>query len=146
MAVTDSELAAILDHCRSLIDAADQFEHAARARADRAIAAMRAWDGPHRDEFDFRFRGEADDLGDRVRRLRVEADAWAQVWADTVNETNRRRREDAVERISASRGVGESFVDLFVGDDSDQQVRDHRPVSVPLAVHRYAATGGLERF
>ncbi len=146
MAVTEAELAAILDHCRALLDAADEVERAARARSARAETAARRWDGPHRDEFVVRLADEVDDLGDRVRRLRVEADAWAQVWADTVNELNRRRREEAVERVRSDRGVGESFVDLFVGDDSEQHVRGHHPVPVPTATSRFAATGGLEWF
>lgn len=146
MAVSEYELAAILDHCRALIDAADQFEDYASARADNARRAKVQWEGPYRDEFGSRFEEEADDLGRRVRGLRSEADDWAIVWAETVNTLNQERHQQAVDEISSNRGLGESFVDVFVGDDSSEQVRPYQPVSVPTRSSRYAATGGLETF
>ena len=88
----------------------------------------------------------ADDLAARSQGLIADAEAWARAWADTVNRINQQRRDDAVERERNSRGFGEQFVDIFHGDDSDQQVRPVELVSVPTAESRYAATGGLEEF
>ena len=144
--VTERELAAILDHCRSLIDAADEFAQAARGRAGKAALATAEWEGEFRETFVRRFDHEAEDLADRVSGLRADADSWAMAWADTVNELNRQRRQAAIDRISDTRGAGERFVDFFVGDDSSEQVRAVDPVPVPTAATRFAATGGLEWF
>lgn len=146
MAVSEYELNAILDHCRSLIDAADQFEESATHRTEKARIAKAKWEGPFRGDFNFRLDEELADLANRARAFRSEADQWAQIWADTVNEMNERRRESAINEISSRRGFGESFVDVFVGDDSHEQVRPHEPVTVPTAESRYSATGGLEMF
>ena len=104
------------------------------------------WEGEFRDTFVIRMDHELIDLAARVNGLRAEADEWAAVWAETVNHVNQQRRADAVDRISDARGTGEQFVDIFVGDDSGEQVREVRPVPVPTAASRYAATGGLETF
>lgn len=146
MAVSQYELDAILDHCRSLIDAADEFDAAAGARADKASSAKTRWEGPFRREFNDRSDYESSDLDSRVRGFRTEADQWAQIWADTVNKINTERQQAAVDQISSNRGFGESFVDVFVGDDSHEQVRSVEPVSVPSEATRFAATGGLESF
>lgn len=146
MAVTSAELDAILDHCRSLIDAASDLSDEARARANKADIAGKKWEGPHYVTFTRRLDAEAQDLAARSRELRAEADAWAQAWADNVNRLNRQRREEAIDLISSQRGFGESFVDVFVGDDSGDQVRDYEPVSVPVEDNRYAPTGQLESF
>ena len=146
MPVTESELAAVLDHCRSLIDAGDQLEQAARERSRKAEVATGAWEGPHRLTFNDRYAEESEDLHRRIRGLRSEAHAWARIWAEAVNRINRERRERAVEEISSSRGIGESLVDIFVGDDSGDQVRAFQPVPVPTEATRFAATGGLETF
>jgi len=146
VAVTEWELVAVLDHCRSLIDAADQLGHVGRQRDWRAEAAVRHWEGPHRVTFDARYADESADLAHRASGLRSEADDWARIWAESVNRINQQRRQDAVDQISSQRSVGESFVDLFVGDDSGQQVRAFQAVAVPTAATRYAATGGLETF
>ncbi len=144
--VTEAELAAILDHCRALVDAADQLDRSSRERVGKATAATARWEGDFRDVFIQRFDHEADDLLDQARGFRAEADAWASVWATTVDHLNHQRRQAAVDRISDARGTGERFVDVFVGDDSGQQVRPVEPVLVPTAATRFAATGGLERF
>ena len=62
------------------------------------------------------------------------------------NRVNRERRAEAVERLRRERGVGERFVDVFHGDDSDDLVRRVDQVLVPIAQTRYSATGGLEWF
>jgi hypothetical protein len=144
MAVTEHELAAILDHCRSLVDGAESLVDAVTARADRAAQALLRWDGEFRDQFVQRLDHEAIDLSARAAGLRAEADAWAAVWASTVNELNQRRREAAVDRVRDARGNGERFIDVFVGDDSSDQVRAFVPVSTPTAASGFAATGGLE--
>jgi hypothetical protein len=146
MTATELELAAVLDHCRNLVDAADRLAHVGRERDRRYEVAVRQWAGPHRQSFDARYRQESADLSTRIWGLRSEADAWAVVWADEVNRINQRRRDAAVDLVSAGRGLGESFVDLFVGDDSSHQVRAYHPVAVPTAANRFVATGGLESF
>ncbi len=89
---------------------------------------------------------ESSDLRSVIAGLRDEADAWARVWADTVNAVNRDRRQARVGEISAARGVGERLVDIVAGDDSTEHLRHYLPVLVPTAATRYAPTGGLERF
>lgn len=144
MAVTERELAAILDHCRSLVGAAGELTSAAAARTDRATQALVRWEGEFRDQFIRRFDHEAEDIADRATGLRAEADAWASVWASAVNELNQQRRQVAVDRVRDDRGAGEQFVDFFVGDDSSEQVRAFVPVSAPTAATGFAPTGGLE--
>ncbi|MEL6980849.1 MAG: hypothetical protein AAFO29_00330, partial [Actinomycetota bacterium] len=129
--MTERELAAILDHCRSLVDAADNLTGTAAARAEQAGQALVRWEGEFRDLFINRVDHEATDLADRAIGLRAEADAWAGVWADTVNELNQQRRQDAVDRVSDTRGTGERFIDFFVGDDSSDQIRAFVPVPIP---------------
>lgn len=146
MTVVESELAAVLDHCRTLIDASDQFDQAGQQRIRMYEVATSDWEGPHRLTFATRFTDESTDLAQRASGLRAEADAWARIWADAVNRINQERRQAAVDEVRSQRGLGESIVDLFVGDDSAQQVRPFHPVSVPTAATRFAATGGLETF
>lgn len=146
MPVSEYELSAILDHCRRLIDAADQFDDAAGSRRNKAVTATEKWEGPFRVDFGQRFEYEAIDLAAKARSFRSEADEWANIWAETVNEINEQRRKEAVDQIKSQRSFGESFVDIFVGDDSGDQVRAYQPVTVPTEASRYAATGGLESF
>lgn len=89
---------------------------------------------------------EAEDLTARSRELLDDADAWARVWADTVNQINQQRGDAAVQRLRDERGFGEQLVDVFHGDDSKDHVPTVQPVSVPTAQTRFAATGGLESF
>jgi len=144
MSLSESDLAQILAHCRDLLDASTQLNHLAVGRHERAWLTRRRWEGELEVTFGHRMQDEADDLSARSRELLDDADAWARVWADTVNELNRQRREAAVERRRSERGFGEQFVDIFHGDDSDDLVRSVEPVAVPTAQARYAATGGLE--
>lgn len=146
MAVTEAELAAVLNHCRSLLDAAERLATARMTRGDEATQALGQWRGPYAEVFAGEVDAESRDWTVRVAGFRAEADEWAWVWADTVNRINRTRREAAVDEISSQRGFGETLVDLAVGDDSGEQVREFEPVGVPVAATRYRATGGLESF
>ncbi|MGH1490131.1 MAG: hypothetical protein ACRBK7_12185 [Acidimicrobiales bacterium] len=146
MSVSEFELARILAHCRELLDAGSQLNNRAVGRHRVAADALRRWSGQHGETFRARLDDEAEDLSAVSRSLRAEADEWAWVWAQTVNDINRRRREAAVERAQELRGVGEQIIDVFHGDDSEQQVRSFDLVAVPTAASRYAATGGLETF
>lgn len=146
MSLSESDLAQILVHCRDLLDASTQLNVLAVGRHEAAANARRRWEGELEVAFGLRMEAEADDLSARSRELLDDADAWAQVWADTVNQINRQRREEAVERRRNERGHGERFVDIFHGDDSDDLVRSVQLVTVPTAPTRYAATGGLESF
>lgn len=141
-----ADLALILAHCRDLLDASAQLNHLAVGRHEAAFEARRHWEGEHEVTFGLRMADEADDLTARSRELLDDADAWAQVWADTVNQLNQQRRDAVVEQRRSERGVGEQFVDVFHGDDSDDLVRPFESVAVPTAQTRYAATGGLELF
>jgi len=73
MVATEAELAAILDHRRSLVDVADQLDQVATERSGKAEVTR--WAGEFRDVFVQRFDPEVDDLLDRIRGLRSEADA-----------------------------------------------------------------------
>lgn len=147
VSVGSYELTAILDHCRSLLDASHEVRSTANVRAFKAATAKRHWEGAFKIDFTNRFDAESDDLTARSRGLKEEADAWAEVWASAVNEENERRRQEAVDAVSDARGFGEKFGDFWIGhDDSGDQVRTVEPVSVPTAETRYAPTGGLEAF
>ena len=146
MSLSEFDLAQILAHCRDLLDASTQLNYLAVGRNEMAWRARRRWEGEHEVAFGLRMEGEADDLSARSRELLNDADAWARVWADTVNEINRQRREAAVEQRRAERGFGERFVDVFRGDDSEDLVRSVQLVVVPTAQTRYVATGGLELY
>ncbi len=146
MSLTEPDLAQILAHCRDLLDAATQLNGLATGRYDSAFQATRHWTGEHATTFAARLDSEADDLAARGRELKADADAWAQIWAQTVDTINARRRADAVDQARSRRGLGEQLVDVAHGDDSDAQVRPLISVPVPTAVNRYAATGWLETF
>lgn len=146
MSLSEFELSQILVHCRQLFDASTQLNYLAVGRHRVAHGARREWDGEHADTFGLRMEQEAEDLVARSRELRDDAEAWAQVWADAVNEINQQWRETAVQRLRDERGFGEQLVDVFHGDDSKDHVPTVQPVSVPTAQTRFAATGGLESF
>lgn len=146
MSLSEFELAQILVHCRQLFDASTQLNYLAVGRHRVAFDARRGWVGEHADTFGLRMEQEAVDLTARSRELLDDADAWARVWADTVNQINQQRRDAAVQRLRDERGFGEQLVDVFHGDDSKDHVPTVRPVSVPTAQTRYAPTGGLESF
>ena len=146
MSLSESDLAQILAHCRDLLDASMELNHLAVGRHESAWQARRSWEGELEVTFGRRMGDEADDLSARSRELFDDADAWAQVWAETVNRINRQRRDQAVEQRRNERGYGEQLVDVFHGDDSEGLVRSVQLVAVPTAHTRYAATGGLELF
>ena len=146
MSLSETELAQILAHCRDLLDASTQLNLLASERHRAAVGARRLWEGEHETTFGLRMKNEANDLAALEGDLLADADAWAQVWADTVNQLNRQRRNDAVERRRNERGFGEQLVDIVHGDDSDALVRPLELVPVPTAQTRYTATGGLELF
>ena len=146
MSLSELELSQILDNCRQLLDASTQLNYLAVRRHDVAFNARRLWVGEHADTFGSRMEAEAEDLIARSRELLDDADAWARVWADTVNQINQQRRDAVVQRLSDERGYGEQLVDVFHGDDSKDHVPTMQPVSVPMAQTRFAPTGGLESF
>lgn len=88
MAATQSELDAILSHCRALLGAANEFDRNEQARAVKAGRAKKRWQGPYRQDFDRRSDYEGYDIATRVRGMRDEADQWADIWAYTVNQEN----------------------------------------------------------
>lgn len=146
MLMSEQDLADALRHCRTMADTAEELRSIANRRLEETTRMLQTWRGPHAETF----RGGLQREGLLVQRcvdaLRSEADEWARLWADTVNDENRRRHEAAVAAVSAQRGVGEHVVDLFVGDDSGGQVRDFVRVAVPTASQRYAPTGELVHY
>jgi len=146
MSLSEADLALVLAHCRDLLDASTQLNSLAVGRHQAAFDARRQWEGEHEVTFGLRMGAEAEDLSARSRELLDDADAWARVWADAVNNINQQRRDAAVEQRRNERGVGERFVDVFHGDDSDDLVPPVEVVAVPTASTHYAATGGLELF
>lgn len=144
--VSEADLHLVLSHCRALLDAAEELVAAGSRRGIEIAEALAVWHGPHGRTFRDRVEAEATDLRLAAAGLRREADAWAQVWADTVNHQNRQAHEAKVAEIAGARSVGERFVDLFVGDDSAEQIAELEAVATPVAGTRYAATGGLVRW
>ena len=146
MSLYEADPAQIPAHCRDLLDALDPAEPSRGRSERRGVRGSPSLEGEHEVTCGLRMSDEADDLTARSRELLDDADAWARIWADTVDQMNRRRRDDAVERRRNERGVGKQIVDIFHGDDSDDLVRPFESVAVPMAQTRYAATGGLESF
>lgn len=146
MSVSEADLLTILSHCRDLLAAANELEAIRGDRHERIGVATRQWRGPHARTFGQRIGDEGLDIDSRITGLKNDADEWASIWARTVNEINTARRDAAVDAERNSRSFGESFVDVFVGDDSNDMVRSYTPVDVPTAATNYAATGGLEYF
>jgi hypothetical protein len=146
MPVSQTDLDAVLRHCRTLLDVADELSSITTARADAATGALQRWNGDYADQFRTRMDHESLDLRARDRQLRADADSWARIWAQALNEENHRRRQDAVQAERDRRGFGEQFVDIFHGDDSERQVRAYHNAPVPTAASRYQATGWLETF
>lgn len=135
--VTSDDLDAVLAHCRALWAGAEQVEAAGRARDGAVTGALVGWRGPLARTFAERATAEAEELAAVVRALRAEAEAWAGVWADTVNTVNRARREAQVAEVSGARSPG---------DDPGALVAPFTPVAVPSAATGFAPTGGLVWF
>ena len=119
--VTESELAAVLQHCRTLQAAADEVLATMDARRPWVEAALRSWRGPTLGWI----RGAVADEEYRAQvcaaRLRAEADGWAQFWADVLNAHNSR-----------------------VGGVFQREPLTMVPVAPPPAAHNgYAPTGSL---
>lgn len=146
MSLTEADLSRVLDHARQLQDAADQLRAIGRSRGDAVVDALVDWEGWTADTFALRATDDDRELLALANRLDAQAQDWAEVWADTVNLINADRREAAVKAEKESRGAGERFVDTFVGDDSDELVREFEPVRVPRADRGFAPTGGLETY
>lgn len=146
MSLNQADLDAVLRHCRTLLNLAEQLRSEARTRADSATEALADWNGDFADVFRTRMDDEAIDLANRARDLLTDADSWARIWADALNAENRRRRARAVEDEKNQRGFGERFVDVFHGDDSGSQIRPYHDAPDPTAATRYQATGSLESF
>ena len=104
---------------------------------------LRVWWGPHARTVAARATDEELETGTCVTLLHEQADVWAQLWAGTINEINRQRRESAVTELASSRRFLEWTTDRLFGDDSGDLVAGLVPVVVPQADQRYAATGGL---
>ena len=141
--VTDDDLEAVLRHCRALLDAANELDAVLSSRVAEAENVLRVWSGSHARTFAARATDEDTETRGCVVLLHQQADQWAQLWADTVNEINRRRRESAVAELSSSRGFLERGADLLLGDDSGDLTAEFVAVTVPRADQRYAATGEL---
>ncbi len=129
MEVTDEELEAVLRHCRSLADAAEELEATGARLLTAAERALRAWTGPRADEFAAAVAEQETSLAAAGRALRAEADAWAQAWADAVNA--QRARHQAL--AAAEGGVG-LLAHRAPGND--------QPVPVPGVGTGYRPTGG----
>lgn len=146
MSLSNEDLLSILLHCRELLAASNDLKAIKVIRSERTNVATKEWRGPHAITFGQRIDDEVTDVDARIAGLKSEADAWAKAWADTINKINSARRKAAVEAEKNRRGFGESFVDVFVSDDSDQMVRSYTAVEVPTASTNYTATGELETF
>lgn len=112
--LSGTDLTMVLVHARALAAAADELDG---IRLDRAAAVERAlarWRGPAAEEFRARVEHEDQAMRFRADGLRAEADAWAGVWARTVDLSNADRPGGPVPP----------------------------PVAVPTATSGYAPTGG----
>ena len=144
--VGEEDLDLVLVHCRALLDGAEDLDGAQGDWSASADEALGAWTGPHARTFAARASDNHAAAAVCSGLLREEADQWAWVWAETVNMLNQQRRENAVADMSSTRGLGEQFGDLFLGDESGDRVAEFESVAVPRAENRYAATGGLVSF
>ncbi len=88
------------------------------------------------------------DAADRIdgmaaRRLRSEADAWAQVWADTVNRVNGQRHNNLDTRLQECCRGRPPVTNRIDDGESAGTMGGIEPVEAPVALTRYAATGTL---
>ncbi len=122
-----------LAHARQLWALADRLEAERLARKADADLASASWRGKYGDQFRSLIESEQVDFLRVVGALREEAQAWATAWRDAMNEQNRRNRARQVDVVRAGRGLGEQFVDVFVGDDSDAEVARVLLATTPVA-------------
>lgn len=95
--------------------------------------AKAKFEGPHADSFVSRRDQERTDRTTVVEALRDDARNWAQAWATAMDQQNKNNRAARVEEIRENRSGWEKFGDVFVGDDSDDQVPMPDAVAVPSA-------------
>ncbi len=116
---------------RRLWQLADLTDSTARARETAAGTAAKDWRGELVGQFDRRSTAELSALRQSADQLRAGARGWGRAWKEAMDENNRRRRARKVTEIRDSRSALERFGDIFVGDDSDEQVPAARTVAVP---------------
>lgn len=132
MARVDFDFSGSLELARLLWQMADSMNPLERRRSDASELAAQDWEGPHGDEFRTRAGNEPDEFTATEERLRSAADSWAEAWARATDEQRRRDHQDKIEQERASRGSGEQFFDVFLGDDSADVVGPPpAPVTVP---------------
>ncbi len=133
MARVDFDFSGSLELARELWQLAVALPSMERHRSGASAAAADDWLGPHGDEFRRRAGNETEAFSQAEKRLRSAANSWAEAWARATDEQNRRDHADAVAAEHASRGAGEKFFDLFVGDDSAHVVGlSPAPVAIPV--------------
>ncbi|QGG93641.1 hypothetical protein [Actinomarinicola tropica] len=122
-----------LQLARQLWQLADLIQSEDADREVDADTATAKFEGPHADSFVARREQERTSRTTVISALRDDARNWAEAWATAMDQQNKNNRAARVEEIRENRGALERFGDLFVGDDSDEQVPMPDPVAVPSA-------------
>lgn len=134
-----------LQLARTLWGLAEDLASAHAKRQAAAQNALRDWRGTYGQEFGSRQNDEAASHSHVAAALQEEARGWALAWKLAMDEQSDRLRQREVERRRAQRGFWEQVGDVFVGDDTEQQVAPAAEFSVPQPP-AFHATGSLARY
>lgn len=120
-----------LQLAKQLWDLADALSLSRESRMTATREGASGWIGKYADDFSNRVGTEHETANQIERLMREEAQAWADAWRQAMDEQNRRNRAAKVDAVRQQRGWGEKMVDVFVGDDSEDQVTGFVPASTP---------------
>ena len=120
--VVDFDFVGSLQLARQLWSLSTDLREQDRARGADAEVAAREWRGKPVTDFAGRREHERQSRATVTQALVNGANAWAQAWAQAMDQQNLNNRAAKIERderqISDDRGRGQKFVDAFNGDDS----------------------------
>jgi hypothetical protein len=128
---------------RRLWSLADDLESLAVRRRNGAERTMIGFTGSYAEQFATRVRNELDELTAAAVGSREAASAWAQSWADAINEQNRRSFAAECDRVRARRDLTDRITGFFTGhDDLPSQPR---LLGAPRPPH-FHPTGSFVRY
>ena len=128
---------------RRLWHLADGLEELAAGRRAEAEATLTGFTGSHAEQFATRIGNEVYGLSVAAEGARWAASAWAQAWADAINEQNRRLFATECDRIRARRDLVDSVTGFFTGHDD--LPRQPALLDVPSPPH-FPPTGSFVRY
>ena len=122
---------------------AEELDDLGTSRRDHAEHALATFTGVYGREFAQRISAEVQDLDVAAGELRTGAGAWAQAWANAINEQNRRLFARECDRVESDRSPLDEVKGFFGGhDDLPPQPRELGVPQPPF----FAATGSFVRY